>query len=99
LTLDQINICGCNIKILAVENLYRDYYNRYAEWSPFDEMIKYDSSLKGDIKWVFITHEVIEAICDLNLISLKEHEKQTFAVAFHDIIKNERLPIYNMKEE
>lgn len=87
---DSISLNGCEIKIRMVDHLYRDHAC-YGMYSAMNMIIELDSSMSDQKKEVILCHEIVEVIKDQYLLGLKEHEIQTIAIAFHDIIKNNKV--------
>jgi hypothetical protein len=84
---ESIKILGNEIKVKYDPSLFADR-ERYGEYCSRSMTITLDGTLSPQKTYLIFCHELVEAMSDIFLINIEEHQTQAFAVALNDIFNN-----------
>lgn len=84
---ESVTVSGFIIPVRLVKNLYSEHAC-YGLFRSIEMVIDIDESLSEDKKEVIFVHEWIEAVKDIYLLDMEEHEIQILAVTIRCLLKN-----------
>lgn len=86
----MVELFGFRIRTVYDNTLLADR-ERYGEYCSRQMTITIDSNLSEQRKALTYCHELAEAVCDIQHLSLEESDKQAFGLAIHALIMQENI--------